>query len=47
MLTEERAITAATVDDVDVRQFRNHLARQGLAEDRDSRFVTVTFRLNS
>lgn len=30
MLTEERAITAATVDDVDVRQFRNHLARQGL-----------------
>lgn len=30
MLAEERAITAAAVDDVDVRQFRNHLARQGL-----------------
>ena len=30
VLTEEQAITAATVEDVDARQFRNHLARQGL-----------------
>ena len=30
VLTEEQAITAATVDDLDVRRFRNHLAHQGL-----------------
>ena len=30
VLTEEQVVTAATVDDIDVRRFRNHLARQGL-----------------
>ena len=30
VLTEEQTITAATVDDLDVPRFRNHLARQGL-----------------
>ena len=30
VLTEEQTITAATVDDLDLRRFRDHLARQGL-----------------
>ena len=30
VLTEEQAVTAATVDDIDARRFGNHLARQGL-----------------
>ena len=30
VLTEEQAVTAATVDDIDVRRFHAHLARQGL-----------------
>lgn len=28
--TEERTIAATTVDDIEVRGFRRHLARQGL-----------------
>lgn len=30
VLTEEQTVTAATVDDLDLRRFRDHLTRQGL-----------------